>query len=77
MRRSIYVVLMVLALLLIASMFAPTPVLRAVGTGTGSPPSCAGLATAYAACVTQNPDPSRCDHLLYEALDQGCTLGTP
>jgi hypothetical protein len=75
MKRSTYVVAALLALLLTASMFAPTPLLRAAQSSGGAP-GCAGLVRAYAACKAHNPNDSRCEHILEQLVAQGCSFGT-
>ena len=75
MKRSTYLVLALLALLLAASIFAPTPLLRAAQSSSGSP-GCTGLVRAYAACKAHNPNDSNSDHILEQLNLQGCSLGT-
>jgi hypothetical protein len=75
MKRSVYLVVVLLGLLLLASMFAPTPWMRTVQAGQSS--ACEGLNRAYAACLAHNTNFYACEHIRAQLIALGCSVVTP
>jgi hypothetical protein len=79
MTKSGYILGLFVALIVLASMFAPAPVSRTVqaqrwsgsGSGSGQSPACEGLRTAYDAC-TSNGGGGMCGHIAEQLQAHGC-----
>ena len=70
MKKSTWIFGAVIAAAVLASLFAPAPITRTVAAQKDN--ACPGLATAYAACVAGNPDPSQCQHIREQQFLHGC-----
>jgi hypothetical protein len=74
MRRSTVLLAIVLAVLVLASLFAPAPFTRTVQAEKSN--ACPGLTNAYNSCRAGNPDPSQCNHILEQIVAHGCYYGS-
>jgi hypothetical protein len=64
----------VLAVVVLASLFAPAPVTRTVQADQSN--ACRGLNNAFHVCLANNPNTATCSHIWEQVLAHGCYYGS-
>ena len=85
MSRTVLVSSVFVGLIVLASMFAPAPAVRAQqpsgslsgsGSGSGQHPACRGLQNAYDACLRNPGSDNGCGHIREQLFAHGCFVGS-